>query len=309
MATSAEDAFQARRSQLLALAYQMLGELAAAEDIVQEAWLRWNAADRAQIRSPGAWLTSVVTRLSIDQLRSARARRESYTGTWLPEPIVEAGTAEEPSSVLELAQGCELALLWALERLNEVERAAFLLRQVFDTDYSDIARVLGRSEAACRQLVSRAARRVREATPRYSSSAEELEQTMVTFAEAAAAGDREAVLAMLAPDVVAVSDGGGVVRAALIPLEGPRRVAQVFTHIASKARREGEQQELPPAQIRRVNGRPAFVSLNGSDQDMIMTLRTDAAGRISWIYMLRNPHKLAASRAGWRPAGAGHKPV
>lgn len=287
--------FQLQRGGLLALAYQMLGELAAAEDIVQEAWLRWHKAKHEEILSPPAWLTSVVTRLSIDQLRSARHRRESYTGTWLPEPIVES--AQSPAGVAELAQRCELALLWSLERLNEEERAAFLLRQVFDTDYADIASMLERSEEACRTLVSRASRRVRDESPRYTSSEAELEEMMMKFALAAAAGDKQTVLSLLAPDVVSVSDGGGVVRAALIPLEGPERVAQVMTHIASKANQSGSQQDQLMPELARVNGRAAFIQMSGTDQDMIFTLRLNKAGKIAWIYMLRNPQKLALIEA------------
>ncbi len=293
MAGADIDTFQARRGHLLALAYQMLGELAAAEDIVQEAWLRWSQADRAEIRSPDAWLTSVVTRLSIDQLRSARRRRETYTGTWLPEPILEADAGQEPPELLDVARRCELALLWTLERLDEDERAAFLLRQVFDTGYDELARVLDRSEAACRQLVSRATRRVKDGAPRYTRSADQLEDTMVRFAAAAAAGDKQTVLEMLAPDVVAVSDGGGVVKAALIPLEGPERVAQVITHIASKAQRESGWGDAPPV-IRQANNLPAFVAMEGTENDMILTLRLNDEGLISWIYTLRNPVKLAA---------------
>ncbi|MFT4520933.1 MAG: RNA polymerase sigma-70 factor (ECF subfamily) [Halioglobus sp.] len=289
MIDTATTHFQTRRSQLLSLAYQMLGELAAAEDIVQEAWLRWNKTDHDDIRSPDAWLTSVVTRLSIDQLRSARNRRESYTGTWLPEPIVEK--TDGPAGLLELAQNCELALLWALERLSEEERAAFLLRKVFDTDYVDIAAVLERSEDACRQLVSRAGRAVQDQTPKYLSSPAQLEEMMLKFVIAAAAGDKQAVLELLAPDVVAVSDGGGVVRAALIPLEGADKVAQVMTHIASKGHRERGKGALP--ELARVNGRPAFVQMGGTEQDMIFTLRLNEAGQICWIYTLRNPVKLA----------------
>ncbi len=289
-AASALAQFEALRPRMLSLAYQMLGEVGAAEDIVQEAWLRWDAAERGDIRSPEAWLTSVVTRLAIDQLRSARARRETYTGTWLPEPILEDGTG--PPDLLELARSCELALLYALERLGEEERAAFLLRQVFDTDYADIARVLERSEDACRQLVSRASRRVREEGRGYSAGQEQLEEMMLKFATAASRGDKETVLSLLAPDVIAVSDGGGVVRAALIPLEGPERVAQVMTHIASKAARENGASAVPPT-LSRVNGRPAFVQLSGTGQDMILTLRLNEQGQISWIYTLRNPHKLA----------------
>lgn len=282
-----DDVFEAARPRLLSLAYQMLGEVAAAEDVVQEAWLRWHGTDQSEVHAPAAWLSSVVTRLAIDQLRSARQRRESYTGTWLPEPILD--NEDVPADALELARQCELALLWSLERLGVEERAAFLLRQVFDTDYADIARVLGRSEDACRQLVSRAGNRVRDEGRTTAGAQDKLEEMLLRFSLAAAAGDKETVLELLAPDVVAVTDGGGVVRAALIPLEGPERVAQVMTHIASKAQREAPD-EMP--EVARVNGRPAFVQMGGTERDMIFTLRLNAAGQISWIYMLRNPHKL-----------------
>ncbi len=292
MQAQRDDVFEAARPRLLSLAYQMLGEVAAAEDVVQEAWLRWHGTDRAQVRAPDAWLNSVVTRLAIDQLRSARQRRETYTGTWLPEPILD--TDAGPEDALELARQCELALLWSLERLGVEERAAFLLRQVFDTDYADIARVLGRSEDACRQLVSRAGTRVRDEGRAVTAGEDKLEEMLLRFTLAASAGDKETVLELLAPDVVAVSDGGGVVRAALIPLEGPDRVAQVLTHIASKAQREAPG-EMP--EIARVNGRPAFVQMGGTERDMIFTLRLDEQGRICWIYMLRNPHKLELVRS------------
>ena len=161
--------FEQQRPRLLSLAYRMLGEIQAAEDIVQEGWLRWSAATLADIAFPSAWLTQVATRLAIDQLRSARRRREVYTGPWLPEPIIDS-TDSEPGSAMELAQECELALLWSLERLAEEERAAFLLSQVFETSYADIARTLDKSEQACRQLVSRARQRVQESSPRFDTS-------------------------------------------------------------------------------------------------------------------------------------------
>ncbi|NND67703.1 MAG: RNA polymerase sigma factor SigJ [Halioglobus sp.] len=291
MSEARDDVFEAERPRLLSLAYQMLGEVTAAEDVVQEAWLRWHGTDQKKVRAPQAWLSSVVTRLAIDQLRSARQRRESYTGTWLPEPILE--NEDAPADALELARQCELALLCSLERLDVEERAAFLLRRVFDTDYADIAGVLGRSEQACRQLVSRAGNRVRDEGRKVASAQDKLEDMLLRFSLAAAAGDKATVLELLAPDVVAVSDGGGVVRAALIPLEGPERVAQVMTHIASKAQREAPD-DIP--EIARVNGRPAFVQMGGTERDMIFTLRLNDAGEICWIYTLRNPHKLELVR-------------
>lgn len=277
----------------------MLGEIQAAEDIVQECWLRWTTAPE-MVESPGAWLTQVATRLAIDQLRSARHRREIYSGPWLPEPIIgdEDGG---PGSAMELAQECELALLWSLERLAEEERAAFLLSQVFETSYADIARTLDKSEDACRQLVSRARRRVRESSPRFDTTAEQLEDVLLRFATAAASGDKEEVLRLLAPDVLALTDGGGLVTAARIPLLGAARVAQVFTHVASK--RAG----AIGLELLRVNGQPALVRLAGDEEDMIFTVRVNERGEICWLYSLRNPRKLARVSA-LRRRRASHTP-
>jgi RNA polymerase sigma-70 factor (ECF subfamily) len=288
--TTTTDLFEQQRPRLLSLAYRMLGEIQAAEDVVQESWLRWSAAPPESVVSPGPWLTQVVTRLAIDQLRSARQRREVYAGPWLPEPIIndeEGG----PGSLMALAQECELALLWSLERLAEEERAAFLLHQVFDTPYADIARTLDRSEQACRQLVSRARQRVQDASPRFDTTSAQLEKTLLAFASAAASGDREEVLRLLAPDVLGLSDGGGLVTAARIPLQGPERVAQVYMHIASK------RSQLDDLHLLSVNGQPALVRLAGDDGDMIFTVRVNQRGEICWLYTLRNPQKLAVVKA------------
>lgn len=276
--------FEAQRPQLIALAYQMLGELQAAEDIVQEAWLRWRNTTMNDIQSPAAWLKQVVSRLAIDQLRTARSRREVYTGPWLPEPILGSG----PARALELAQECELALLWSLERLSAEERAAFLLSQVFDTPYTDIARMLERSEASCRQLVSRARKHLASATPRFNASTEAVQTAMLAFASAAAAGNKEEVLSLLAPDVVLLADGGGLAKALMIPLHGRERVAQVFTHIACK------KSALASVELAMVNGYPALVQLEGGEEDVILTVRLNEQGKICWVYSLRNPEKLAA---------------
>jgi len=285
--SGALEIFEAQRPKLTSLAYHMLGEIQAAEDIVQEAWLRWNKSELASVQSPAAWLSSVVTRLSIDQLRSARHRREVYKGPWLPEPIVDTGAS--PQRALELARECELALLWSMERLTEEERAAFILTQVFETPYASVARQLQRSEQSCRQLVSRARKRLAEESPRFETSSEDLQAAMYKFAEAASAGNHQAVMEMLAPDVVAIADGGGLVTAALIPLEGPERVAQVLVHVARQ--RELASNVVPVL----VNGLPALMQYRGDDGDMIFTLRLNAAGKICWIYTLRNPNKLAAA--------------
>jgi RNA polymerase sigma-70 factor (ECF subfamily) len=292
--TATTDLFEQQRPRLLSLAYRMLGEIQAAEDVVQESWLRWSAAPPGSVVAPGPWLTQVVTRLAIDQLRSARQRREVYTGPWLPEPIIDDEDGG-PGRLMALAQECELALLWSLERLAEEERAAFLLHQVFETSYADIARTLDKSEQACRQLVSRARQRVQDASPRFDTTSEQLEKTLLAFATAAASGDKEEVLRLLAPDVLGLTDGGGLVSAARIPLHGPERVAQVFTHIASKRAR------LDDLQLLSVNGQPALVRLAGDDGDMIFTLRINQRGEICWLYTLRNPQKLAVVKALRQP--------
>jgi RNA polymerase sigma-70 factor (ECF subfamily) len=284
------DLFEQQRPRLLSLAYRMLGEIQAAEDVVQEGWLRWSAAPAHSVVAPAAWLTQVVTRLAIDQLRSARKRREVYAGPWLPEPIINDEDGG-PGQLMALAQECELALLWSLERLAEEERAAFLLHQVFESSYADIARTLDKSEQACRQLVSRARQRVQDASPRFDATSEQLEKSLLTFAAAAASGNKEEVLRLLAPDVLGLTDGGGLVSAARIPLQGPERVAQVYTHIASK------RSHLDDLRLLAVNGRPALVRLAGDDGDMIFTVRINQRGEICWLYTLRNPQKLAVVSA------------
>jgi RNA polymerase sigma-70 factor (ECF subfamily) len=289
-AKSTSDIFEQQRPRLLSLAYRMLGEIQAAEDIVQEGWLRWSAVPPHSVETPSAWLTQVVTRLAIDQLRSARRRREVYAGPWLPEPIIDGGR-DAPDNVMELAQECELALLWSLERLAEEERAAFLLSQVFETSYADIAQTLNKTEQACRQLVSRARKRVQESSPRFDTTTEELEEVLLAFSAAAASGDKKEVMRLLAPDVLALSDGGGLVVAARTPLQGAARVAQVFTHIASK------KTALDGLEILPVNGQPALVRLLGDDGDMVFTVRLNQHGEICWLYTLRNPQKLAVVQA------------
>lgn len=284
-APAAPDAFDAERQRLTALAYRMLGEIAAAEDLVQEVWIRWNRAEQGTIDNPAAWLHRVTTRLAIDALRSAQKRREVYVGPWLPEPLLsEVGPDSEDR--FALAQEAELALLWAMERLTPHERAAFILRQVFDADYAELARVLDRSEDACRQLVSRASRQVRTEKPRFQPDHAETETLLARFASAAMAQDHATVLTLLAPDVTAISDGGGKARAAFRPLVGADEVTQVVLSIAAK--------QPPGIGIRPLyaNGRPALAILQGGDSDMVMTLTTNAQGQIDWIYIMRNPDKL-----------------
>lgn len=277
--------FEQQRPRLLSLSYRMLGERAAAEDIVQDAWIAWNQADRRDIRNPAGWLTKATTRLAIDALRSARARREKYLGPWLPEPLLIESSAG-PADAFAHARECELALLWAMERLSPEERSAFILRQVFDSDYADLAAVIGKSQAACRKLVSRAKRKVQDIDPDKVARREDHTQMLLRFAQACSSLDHAQVLQLLAPDVQAFTDGGGRVRAALRPLVGAAEVTQVAISVTAKANAE-----FVPRLVE-ANGMPAL-AISGSEQnDMITTIRVNQNGLIDWIYIMRNPDKL-----------------
>ncbi len=285
MTTDAQDPFQQERQRLIALAYRMLGERAAAEDVVQDVWLRWSGAAHQDIENPAAWLHRVTTRAAIDALRSARNRRETYIGPWLPEPLV-AETDQSGEDRFAMAQECHLALLWAMERLTPEERAAFILRQVFDTEYSELADILNKSEAACRQLVSRAARQVKSQKPRFVPDPAETAALLGKFAQATLAQDHATVLSLLAPDVVAISDGGGKVSSAFRPLVGPQEVAQVILSIVSK------KAGIKGLKLIRANHAPALAILEGGPDDMIYTITSNEDGLINWIYSMRNPDKL-----------------
>ncbi len=283
--------FEEQRRALVALAYQMVGERAAAEDIVQDTWLAWNKADKSQIHVAAAWLRRVCSRLAIDFLKSARVKREVYVGPWLPEPLLSStketpGATEAPDDHFELAKECELALVWAMERLSPEERAAFILRKVFDADYSELADMLNRSDASCRKIVSRASQKLRDAKIKFDVDAQSTEVALQLFAQACAAADHEAVKRLLAPNVVALSDGGGKARAALRPLVGADEVAHVFLAIVAKTPTQTD------IQAAIVNGRPALRITATQDSNMITTVRLDDKGLIAWIYTMRNPDKL-----------------
>ncbi len=279
-------AFEAERKSLTSLCYRMLGDKAGAEDAVQDTWLRWMSANHALVSSPAAWLRRTATNIAIDSLRSARKRRESYVGPWLPEPLLQTETGPEDDFVL--AQECELALLWAMERLGEEERAAFILREAFDAGYDEISSSLGKSQAACRQLVSRAHKRLQESGPRFDASQDDVRDLISRFFAAAAAEDFQTSLKLFAPNSVAISDGGRKARAARRVLVGPDEIVQVLIAVWRRTAIEGGWIIEPciansaPAIIRRVEG---FI-------DSIVTLAPDAEGRIAWLYVMRNPDKL-----------------
>ena len=280
--------FEAERPALTALCYRMLGERAGAEDAVQDTWLRWERADHEAIENPSAWLRRTATRIAIDALRSARARRETYPGPWLPEPLVESESLGIEKR-FELAQECELALLWAMERLSPTERAAFILREAFDAGYDEISAITGKSQAACRQMVSRAHRRLQENGPRFDAPPAEVADLLQRFIAAANALDHDAALSLFAPGAVAYTDGGKKARAALRPLIGPEDITQVLMAVMAKAAQATAQWSVEPSLA---NGAPAIVRRLDGRVDLVLTLAPSADGRIGWLYAMRNPDKL-----------------
>ena len=279
------EAFEAHRRHLTGLAYRMLGSMADGEDIVQEAFLRWQAERRADVREPRAFLSKMVTRMCLDELKSARVQREEYVGPWLPEPILD-DSALSPEAATEVAADLSVALLLALERLSPLERAAFLLHDVFDVDFAEIAETLGRNEAACRQLAARARANVAAARPRFKPSEDESRRLAQAFMAAAASGDTKGLAQLLAQDAVFYSDGGGKVRAAMRPILGAERVAQFITAVL-------RQYPQPPRSVRytHINGLPGFL-IETSD-GLLQTNAFDIRdGKIAAIYSVRNPDKL-----------------
>lgn len=219
--------FNRLRPRLQGIAYRMLGTLAEAEEVVQDAWLRWHEADADRLDSPEAWLVTITTRLAIDRLRAAKVQRAHYSGIWLPEPLLTDGPAS-PETLLAQADAVSTAFLLLLERLAPEARAAFLLREVFDTDYADVARMIGKTEAACRQIVHRAKQQVGEARPRYHVPPDTHRRLLAGFAQAMRSGDMPALRAMLAEDAELVGDGGGKVNSFAKPMAGGQRIAQLF---------------------------------------------------------------------------------
>ncbi|MEQ1440449.1 sigma-70 family RNA polymerase sigma factor [Fontimonas sp. SYSU GA230001] len=284
--------FEPHRRPLLGLAYRMLGSLAEAEDVVQDAYLRWHATDRAAVEQPRAFLSRTVTRLCLDQIKSARAQRETYVGPWLPEPLLDhAALVADGDS--DYADDLSIALLMTLERLSPLERAAFLMHDVFDLDYPEIARTLQRSEDACRQLAARGRAQVRRDRPRFRPSAEESTRLTQAFVAALGSGDIEGLKQVLAADAVFYADGGGKVPSARKPVLGAERIARFLAGLVRK-----------PAIVRRlihgplglkiapVNGMPgALLYMSGR---LVQTYALDIRdGRIHALYVTRNPDKLA----------------
>jgi len=294
--------FEPQRRRLTGLAYRMLGSLSEAEDIVQDAYLRWHAAERGNVDNPRAYLSRTVARLCLDHLKSARSRRETYVGPWLPEPIVDE-TALAPDTASELADDLSIALMMTLERLSPLERAAFLLHDVFEMEFADIAKVLERSESACRQLAARGRAHVHEARPRFRVPDDEAARLSEAFHRALVTGDAAQFAAVLAADAVLYSDGGGKRAAALNPIHGRDKIVRFFEGLA----RGGNLP--PPDAIHRVRlgGMPGVVFAAGDGTiDTILTADV-RDGQVVAIYAVRNPDKLAhVSLSAFRRVGGTH---
>lgn len=279
------ESFESHRRALTGLAYRMLGSRAEAEDVVQDAYLRWQGADRAAVEQPRRYLGAVVTRLCLDRMKSARARREVYVGQWLPEPVVDE--ALDAGGAGDLAHDLSVALMLVLERLSPLERASFLLHDVFGLDFAEVARALDRGEAACRQLAARARGHIEAGRPRFPASREAGERLAAAFAAAAQSGDAGMLAKLLAEDAVLYSDGGGKRAAALNPISGADKILRFLAGIARK------NPSLPAMQWRAatVNGLAGFVMReeDGTVDTMAFEHRD---GRIVAIYVVRNPDKL-----------------
>jgi RNA polymerase sigma-70 factor (ECF subfamily) len=276
-----EEAFARHRSLLFTVAYEMLGSAVDAEDVVQETWLRWADVDHTDVRDPRAYLVRIVTRQSLNRLRSRARRREEYIGEWLPEPL---STSPELAADIELAESVSIAMLTVLETLGPAERAVFVLREVFDVSYDEIAEAVGKTPGAVRQIAHRARDHVAARRPRMPVSTTEQQQAVDRFLAAVRNGDVRALLDVLAPDVVVVADGGGLVVAAPRPIRGAERVASFLINAAKTDAFEGTAVWL--------NGAPAArIDVAGTiDTAMSVTVED---GRITHIFAVRNPHKLS----------------
>ena len=276
--------FGRHRQRLFGLAYRMLGTRDDAEDIVQETYIRWHSADHDSIESAEAWLVTAATRLSIDRLRKASRDRQSYIGPWLPEPIM-ISPEPSPQETAELASDLSLAFMVLLERLSPTERAVFLLHDIFECDYTEIARILERSEAAIRQMNHRARQRVRSDRVRHRADDAERTSLMKSFVAAAAAGDARTVISLLAPDVALISDGGGVVSAARKIVTGPDRVGRIF-YMTGPMHPDRIQEYIVD-----VNGEKGVLTLFDGEPAAVTTFEIND-GRITGIYRVMNPEKL-----------------
>jgi len=271
--------FERSRPRLEAIAYRLLGSADEAQDVVQETFLRWHAADVERIEVPEAWLTKVLTNLCLNLLSSARARRETYVGRWLPEPLL---TTPDVAEDVALADSVSTAMLLVLETLTPTERAVFVLREVFDLAYDEIADAVDKTPAAVRQIAHRARNHVQARRPREQVDQAQRDAVIARFLEATASGDLQRLMDVLAPDVVLLTDGGGVVKAALRPILGREKVLRFLQAVAPATVR---------TEVADVNGAPGLRVLVDGAVDLVATLRIEG-GQVTGLYLMRNPHKL-----------------
>jgi RNA polymerase sigma-70 factor (ECF subfamily) len=275
----ATEAFLAHRNLLFTVAYEMLGSAADAEDVLQETWLRWAAVDLGAVEHQRAYLVRITTRQALGRLRTLGRRKESYVGPWLPEPLL---TSADVAEDVELADNVSMAMLLVLETLTPTERAVFVLREVFDLGYDEIADAVGKTPAAVRQIAHRARSHVAARRPRGAVSRTESRDALEAFRRAVETGDLQRLVDILAPDVVLLGDGGGIVQAVLKPVVGADRVARLLSRLDTTA-------SLEPAQV---NGHPALIVRLGGEIDTVLAARIDD-GLISGLYAVRNPEKLS----------------
>jgi RNA polymerase sigma-70 factor (TIGR02957 family) len=279
---SATDAFVGHRNLLFTVAYEMLGSAVDAEDVLQEVWLRWAEVDPRTVRDERAYLVRITTRLALNRLRTLARRRESYVGPWLPEPLA---TAPDVADDVTLADSVSTAMLLVLETLAPTERAVFVLREVFDVPYDEIAEALEKSPAAVRQIAHRARAHVQARRPRATVTSRELDAVMDRFVLAASTGDVQSLLDVLSPDVVLMTDGGGIKQAALRPIEGRDKVVRFLAAVA------GEGADL--VDVVRLNGAPALRLWLGGAVEAVVSLLV-VEGTVTALYLVRNPEKLGA---------------
>lgn len=278
--------FEENRQQLFGIAYRMLGSAMDAEDVIQDAWLRYRAL-ASPPDNPPAYLRKIVTNLSIDRLKSARVQREKYIGEWLPEPILTS--EDNPIDSLQRAETISMALLVVLESLSPLERAVFILREVFEYDYTEIGHTLGRSESACRKLFSRAREHVQAATPRFDVSQSDHDRLVDQFIEASQQGDVQGMVNLLADDVVLYSDGGGKVSAATRPLQGRDKIFAFFAGLYKKIQRDGLSLTFERVQI---NGQAGLIMRDASGNITLVTTFESGSSHITVLRMVLNPDKL-----------------
>jgi len=284
------DPYAEYRSLLFSIAYRVLGTAADAEDAVQDTWLKWSAADRSRVADPRAYLVRIVTNVAIDRLRSARSRRETYVGPWLPEPVPTSPDVVDADTV-------SIALLVVLETLSPIERAVFVLREAFDFSHAEIAEAMGRSEESVRQTAHRARAHVAARRPRLQVDRRRQQVVTEQFLAAATGGDINALLELMAPDVALWTDGGGKVRQALKPVVGAERVAAWFAGVSQRPY-EGVEPSAMAVDIVELNGVPAVVFTGAGRVVAVLSLDLDAAGRVVAIHNIANPDKLRAVAAG-----------